>query len=184
MPIGLFDAWFSDDEEPNEDIFYHYNVAPMHQIHIQLHELAHFLLGHPTLHINREILATALRGKGDLPFNELTRLRSTAKPEDSRAIREVESEILASVIQEQIIRHSQLEQLTRGILKLYRLTRFIKLSLLSSRLRSDQDLSLHLAQTSRQNNSNCPVSRYPFFNLLARSAPIFRRPRIINALIF
>jgi hypothetical protein len=115
MPIGLFGAWLSDDEEPNEYIFYRHNVPPIYQIHIQLHELAHFLLGHPTLHINREILASALSGKGDLPFNELTRLRSAGKPEDSRSIREVESEILASVIQEQIIRHSQLEQLTRGI---------------------------------------------------------------------
>jgi hypothetical protein len=115
MPIGLFGAWLSDDEEPHEYIFYRNNVPPIYQIHIQLHELAHLLLGHPTLHINREILASALRGKGDLPFNELARLRSTAKPEDSRSIREVESEVLASVIQEQIIRHSQLEQLTRGI---------------------------------------------------------------------
>jgi hypothetical protein len=115
MPAGLFGAWLTDDEEPNEYIFYRADVPPMYQIHIQLHELAHLLLGHPTLHITRELLAAALSGQGELPFNELARLRSTVKPEDSRSIREVESEILASVIQEQIIRYSQLKQLTRGI---------------------------------------------------------------------
>ena len=115
MPAGLFGAWLSDGEEPNEYIFYRANVPSMYQIHIQLHELAHILLEHPTLRITRKLLAAALSGQGELPFNELARLRSTVKPEDSRSIREVESEILASVIQEQIIRHSQLEQLTGGI---------------------------------------------------------------------
>ena len=108
MPIGLFGAWLSDDEEPNEYIFYRQNVPPIYQIHIQLHELAHFLLGHPTLHINREILASALDGKGVLPFNQLAQLRSAARSESDKSILEVESETLASVIQEQIIRLSWL----------------------------------------------------------------------------
>ena len=115
MPIGMFGAWLSDDEEPNEYIFYRDHVPPMYQIHIQLHELAHLLLGHPTLHINRETLAAALNGKRELPFNELAQLRSTEKTEDEKSLYELESETLASIIQEQIIRHSKLEQLTRGI---------------------------------------------------------------------
>ena len=57
MPAGLFGAWLSDGEEPNEYIFYRANVPPMYQIHIQLHELAHILLEHPTLRITRKLLA-------------------------------------------------------------------------------------------------------------------------------
>jgi hypothetical protein len=115
LPAGLYGAWFTDDEEPNEYIFYRENVPPIYQIHNQLHELAHFLLGHPTIHINREILAAVLSGVRELPFNEYALLRSTEKSIDEKYIREIESETLASVIQEQVIRHSQLEQLTHGI---------------------------------------------------------------------
>lgn len=115
LPAGLYGAWFTDDEEPNEYIFYRKNVPPIYQIHNQLHELAHFLLGHPTVHITRDFLAKVLRGEKELPFNEYALLRSTEKRTEESYIREVQSETLASVIQEQVIRHSQLEQLTRGI---------------------------------------------------------------------
>src|SRR3989337_2451240 len=53
MPATLFGAWVSDDEEPREYIFYRDDVPVIHQVHIQLHELSHFLLGHRTLRINR-----------------------------------------------------------------------------------------------------------------------------------
>lgn len=110
LPVGLFGAWFTDDLEPNEYIFYRMNASPMHQIHMQLHELAHFLFGHPTIHINREKLAASIHDKSPLPFNELVLYRSTKKSEI-----ETEAEILASLIQEQVIRHSHLDQLTGGI---------------------------------------------------------------------
>jgi len=50
-----------------------------------------------------------------LPFNEYALLRSTDKRTDERYIRELEAETLASVIQEKVIRSSQLDQLTSGI---------------------------------------------------------------------
>lgn len=115
MPAGMYGAWFTDDEEPYEYIFYRNSSYPIHQIHNQLHELAHFLLGHPTVHITRKYMAEFLRGMKELPLNEYALLRSTEKRTDESYIREVESETLASVIQEQVIRHSQLEQLARGI---------------------------------------------------------------------
>lgn len=110
MPPGMFGAWFSDDVESNEYIFYRINALPILQVHIQLHEVAHFLFGHPTVHINREKIAASIRNKTPLPFTELVLCRSTKKS----AI-ETESEILASMIQEQAIRHSHLDQLTSGI---------------------------------------------------------------------
>lgn len=114
-PAGSFGTWFTDDEEPNEYIFYRSNVPPIYQIHNQLHEIAHFLLGHPTLHINRKILAEVLRGERELPFREYALLRSNNSSTGEKYIREVEAETLASVIQERVIRHAQLDRLTRGI---------------------------------------------------------------------
>jgi len=115
FPAGSFGTWFTDAEEPYEYIFYRNNVPPIYQIHNQLHELAHFLLGHPTIHITRKFLAEVLRGERELPFNEYALLRSTDKRTDERYIRELEAETLASVIQEKVIRSSQLDQLTSGI---------------------------------------------------------------------
>src|SRR6185369_8648412 len=60
MPATLFGAWISDGEEPKEYIFYRNNVSVIHQIHIQLHEVSHYLFGHDTLQINRKIIADVI----------------------------------------------------------------------------------------------------------------------------
>jgi hypothetical protein len=108
MPSTLFGAWLSDEDEPNEYIFYRRNVPLTHQIHIQLHEISHFLFGHPTLKINQKLIADVLANRASLPFAELPRLRSTEKNDI-----ETEAEILADLIQKRVIQHSQLGQLTR-----------------------------------------------------------------------
>jgi hypothetical protein len=110
MPSGMFGAWMSDGDEPREYIFYRDNVTLLHQVHIQLHELAHYLCGHPTKSITRTSLQESKAGIRELPFDELVKLRS---PEISAY--EYDAESLASLIQEQVIRHTQIEQLTRGI---------------------------------------------------------------------
>jgi Zn-dependent peptidase ImmA (M78 family) len=109
MPSGMFGAWMSDGDEPREYIFYRDNVPVIHKIHIQLHELAHFLCGHPTKLITKEMVQESRDGARELPFNELVKLRS---PELSTY--EFEAETLASLIQERVIHHSQLQELTRG----------------------------------------------------------------------
>ena len=86
------------------------NASRLHQIHIQLHELSHYLCGHPTKKITKKQIQEALEKGIALPFDELVKLRS---PEMSAY--EYDAESLASLIQEQIIRNSQIEQLTRGI---------------------------------------------------------------------
>jgi hypothetical protein len=110
MSGGLFGAWISDGEEPKEYIFYRENVPLIHQVHIQLHELSHFLLGHSTLKIRKDLIVSAIKGVEQMPFNELTLLRSTEKNEI-----ETEAETLASLMQERIIRNSQLDQLTHDL---------------------------------------------------------------------
>jgi hypothetical protein len=117
----LFGAWMSDDEEPKEYIFYRDNVPLMHQVHIQLHELSHFLLGHVTLHINRKKIANVLEKSTSLPFTELPRLRSSDKSE-----LEVQAETLAALIQKQVIKHSNLDQLASDLSSEAKLANFLK----------------------------------------------------------
>jgi hypothetical protein len=121
MPSGMFGAWMSDGDEPREFIFYRNNVTLLHKIHIQLHELSHFLCGHPTKSITRKSLQESRDGIRELPFNELVKLRS---PEMSTY--EQEAETLASLIQEQVIRHSQIQQLTRGISSDEKIAEYLK----------------------------------------------------------
>lgn len=107
-PVALFGAWMSDGEEPKEYILFRRNAPLIHQIHIQLHEISHFLLGHPTLKITRKLIAEVVANKASFPFEEVARLRSTEKD-----VLEEEAETLADLIQKRVIQHSQLEQLTR-----------------------------------------------------------------------
>lgn len=121
MPPTLFGAWMSDDEEPKEYIFYRNNVPLIHQVHIQLHELAHFLFGHPTLQINRKTIAEVLERKAALPFADLPRLRSPEKTE-----LETQAETLATMIQKQVIQKSSLDQLINDLSSEAKLATFLK----------------------------------------------------------
>jgi hypothetical protein len=121
MPLTLFGAWISDANEAREYIFYRNNVPEAHQIHIQLHELSHFLFGHKTFHINREVITEVVAGKASLPFADLPQLRSPRL-----ADLEAEAETLASLIQEQAIRNSKLDLLIHDAAPEEKLTNFLK----------------------------------------------------------
>ena len=121
MPSGMFGAWMSDGEEPREYIFYRDNVPTLHQIHIQLHELSHYLCGHPTAKITKKLILEIRRYQTSLPFNELTKMRSSES-----SIYEHEAESLASLIQEQAIRHSQIDELTRGVSSDQKIASYLK----------------------------------------------------------
>lgn len=107
MPPGMFGVWMSDADEPIEHVFIDNSVPPMHQVHIQLHELSHILCAHPTARLSRhemgELLFKAAEDPGVL--NEVL-LRAPAKKE-----LEEEAEIMAVLIQHQVIRHERLQQL-------------------------------------------------------------------------
>ncbi len=109
MSGGIFGAWISDDEEPWEYIFYRNDVPQIHQVHIQLHEIAHFLCGHPTLRINQQIIEDFLKHKNNVDLLESAIQRSGATSEQ-----ETEAETLANLVQEKIIGFSRLDQLTRA----------------------------------------------------------------------
>src|SRR5258706_1123413 len=121
MPPTLFGAWMSDGEETKEYIFYRDNVPLMHQGHIQLHELFHFFLGHPTLMIKRTKITDVFEKKASFPFDELPRLRSSDK-----TILEIQAETLAALIQKQVIQYSSLDQLNNDLSSEVKLANFLK----------------------------------------------------------
>jgi hypothetical protein len=110
MPPGLFGAWLIDGDEQVDYIFYRQNVPPIHQIHIQLHELAHILSDHPTLQVRCDPMGVVIMSENDLPRGR--RIRQFMERSDEI---EQEAEVLVGLIQSQIIRYSQLDRLTCGI---------------------------------------------------------------------
>ena len=124
MPSALFGAWISDGNEPREYIFYRNDVLEAHQIHIQLHELSHFLFGHPTLSINKQKISEVVSGISSLPFVELPRLRASSSK--SVAALETEAEVLANLIQEKAIQNSKIDLLIHNTQNEEKLARFLK----------------------------------------------------------
>ena len=107
MPTGMFGAWISDRDSPREYIFYRDDVPSLHQIHIQLHEVSHFLCSHPTLQVSRNEVDNLLNsGTGSLPL-EFVQLRVPFTSE-----MECEAEYLASLIQEKVLYYSYSIRLT------------------------------------------------------------------------
>lgn len=110
MPPTLFGAWLAGDDR--DYIFYEANTLPIHQAHIQLHELAHILCGHLTEEVDSQQVQILLRqvdppaGRAPRVYETLL-LRSTYSDEA-----ELEAETLTALIQEQVLRHSALENLT------------------------------------------------------------------------
>jgi hypothetical protein len=110
MPPGFFGVWLSDAEKPLEYIFYDQSAPPLHQVHIQLHELAHVLCGHTTVKLTGQDIARLLQGKLDW-----SQLNQALRRSVDQVVEDEEAEVMATLIQEQVIRHSHLEQLTVAI---------------------------------------------------------------------
>ena len=109
MPSGLFGVWISDGEDPCEYIFYDRNSPPLHKVHIQLHELSHFLCGHPTLKFSRDRISN---DRTLDPLGEFIRFRSQSRQNATEI--ETEAEMMAALIKERVIRFEQLDQLSVG----------------------------------------------------------------------
>jgi hypothetical protein len=112
MPPGLFGAWISDADDAFEYIFYDRSAPPLLQVHIQLHELAHILLGHTTLFLTKDEMEAKIRQWAWMLFPEqdCVLLRSIHSIEQ-----DVEAETFAALIQEEVIRSVSLRQLTTTV---------------------------------------------------------------------
>lgn len=110
MPAGMYGAWLSDAEHPNEYIFYDDTAPQLQQVHTQLHELSHFICQHQTLRVVGADLAHILQAlqSGRMPDSVLLRARNSDENEE-------EAEIMAMLIQSQVIQHERLSELTNVV---------------------------------------------------------------------
>jgi hypothetical protein len=108
MPPGLFGVWMSDADEPVEHLFIDKSASPLHKVHIQLHELSHIICAHPTARLTKvQMQDLLLRAAEDPSVLQEVLLRAPATKE-----LEQEAEILAALIQHQVIIHQRLQQLS------------------------------------------------------------------------
>jgi hypothetical protein len=121
MPATVFGAWVSADDR--DHVFYEADTPPLHQAHICLHEMAHMLLGHPTVRVDAQETQALLRGTGpDLTSVDSLLLRSTHTDEV-----EQEAELLATLIQDRALRHTRSRALAATTAQDRNLAGFIEL---------------------------------------------------------
>jgi len=103
-------AWLAGVER--DFLFYAANASPIHQAHIQLHELAHMVCGHATLELpDGRIGLTFRRAIGLDGAAALGALLMRSSHSDAE---EIEAETLASLIQGRVLRHGRLRKLTQA----------------------------------------------------------------------
>ena len=103
MPPSLTGAWLAADG--CDFVFYASDTLPIHQAHIQLHEMAHMLCGHSGLKTDGSALQVF---RAFRPTQETDRLMFRSA---HSAIEELEAETLASLVQRQALRSARLHQL-------------------------------------------------------------------------
>jgi len=119
MPLGIFGMWLCDRQEALVYILYRCNVPLMHQVHIQLHEVAHILLDHPALDISQDLVRIIINGGP--PPDSRPLMRSEYKtPQDD------EAEALANLIQQRVVRQASISRLTRNPAAEERLANFLR----------------------------------------------------------
>ncbi len=104
MPASVTGAWLAADG--CDFVFYDRNALPIHQAHIQLHEMAHMVCDHSGLKTDALGLQ-AFRAFGPTQETDRLLLRSAHSDLD-----EMDAETLASLIQRQALRNARLHHLT------------------------------------------------------------------------
>lgn len=108
MPPGLFGVWLSGPELGTEYIFVDKSAAPLHKVHIQLHELSHIICGHTTITLNKSSLQKLLIDFAENDHSSYSALFRSFSNEQQ----EQEAELLAALIQQRVIRHKRIQQLS------------------------------------------------------------------------
>lgn len=114
IPLPSIDgAWITDNERPHEYIFYDSNLPPIHQVHVQLHELGHFLCGHQTLAITSENLVQlidVIKQQNNASVTPQLLMRAFIQDE-----KEAEAEAVAMIIQSRVIEASRIRELSKSV---------------------------------------------------------------------
>lgn len=106
LPPPLFGAWLTS--EAYDYVFFEENTFVVHQAHIQLHEMAHMLCGHPALEIDPEKASILLNDAhaGSTACKSLL-LRAAFSSTEI----ELEAETLTALIQERVLHYARLREL-------------------------------------------------------------------------
>lgn len=127
LPIGMYGAWISVSDRPEEFVFFDQGMPPLHQVHTQLHELAHIINDHPTERMSTAEMAK-IRNNPDLIAESHANV-SLRSPNETQY--EDEAEILAALIQKEVIHHERMHQLAvavssdKGIIALFSILELI-----------------------------------------------------------
>ena len=103
MPPNLYGAWIRG--EFRDYIFYDQNTAPVHQLHIKLHELSHILCNHENEILSQNRIAILLR-KDSTELAQEGTLRSKFTDHN-----EQEAEVMASLLIERIMQGNRRSQM-------------------------------------------------------------------------
>jgi len=110
MPPGMSGAWLTSAQA--DFVFYEQDTAPIHQIHIQLHEIAHMLCEHPTVKVGTQEVSLLFRQMVDRCVKQETQSLLLRSAHSGEA--EIEAETLASLIQETVLKHERLQELSQA----------------------------------------------------------------------
>jgi len=106
LPREIFGAWISDARRPTEYIFYQKDLTPLHRVHVVLHEVSHFLLGHKTVRVEaRDVLGT-LQGGEDTVSPAVTCAIQLRAGATISLLDDQEAEKLAAAIGEKLSRRT------------------------------------------------------------------------------
>lgn len=119
LPASISGVWLATEE--TDFVFYEIHTPVIHQIHIQLHELAHIICNHKTLALN---LATGIGREEILQYltGAFTTQHRQNQPIEQLLLRSVhdnqeeqEAELLSALIQQRITRDRFYVSLTQPI---------------------------------------------------------------------
>ena len=116
MPPFVYGAWITDEERPYEYIFYDTNLSPLHQVHVQLHEVGHLLCGHETLRVSGQNLTQLIEViQTQNLSSEASSLLMRATTDTGGDEREEEAEAIATTIQSHVIQAARMKELSVAV---------------------------------------------------------------------
>jgi hypothetical protein len=101
MPLGLFGVWMMAENQERDFVFFYEKVSPTHKLLIQLHELAHMILEHPTASVIMGEGINPVQNVEDKAFWAQALMRSTQSTRYDE-----EAEALARLILHEMKRHN------------------------------------------------------------------------------
>lgn len=116
MPPFVYGAWITDAERSYEYIFYDANLSPLHQVHVQLHEVGHLLCGHQTLRVSGQNLSQLIKVIETQNLStEASRLLMRSTTDTGGDEQEEKAEAIATTIQARVIKAARMKELSVAV---------------------------------------------------------------------